>query len=310
MSNPINHHYVPQVYLKSFANSEKKVYQLKKSDKIISQRSISQICSEPNYFTIQKEETKLLNQITDPYYIEKHSFKKHENLYGRILKKLTSPSLNLLRLPRTEIMTFIEILVTIKRRNPTVKKMLMQNFLSYVNSEKFVKDMQPGIELSRQIDEIAPEAYLKSYIGNLNNDNSKVQDIYLTRFLGSEKLTVDSVITTLMKFKLYLCYAPPLSQFITSDNPGYLVVGNEIINYGGLSNDFAFVFPLTPKYSILIEASESDDKFNIDKAIYVRYLNTATVELYNEGTAKVAIDKVFSYSKQALENFSEKTAGL
>ena len=74
MNNPINHHYVPQVYLKAFADSKKKLYQLKMRYRKITQKSIAQICYEPNYFLIQKDETKLFNKVTDPYHIEKVFF--------------------------------------------------------------------------------------------------------------------------------------------------------------------------------------------------------------------------------------------
>lgn len=164
MSNPINNHYVPQVYFKAFGDSQKQVYQLKRKYRKISKKSIAQICYEPNYFTIQRDETKLFNNVTDPYHIEKHAFKKHENLYERILKKITFPSLNQTRLTKSEVKTFLEILITIKRRNPTVKKQLIKEIRNHFNSGEFKKNMQPGIEIARQIDTIDPEEYIDNYI--------------------------------------------------------------------------------------------------------------------------------------------------
>ena len=173
-------------------------------------------------------------------------------MYEGILKKLTLPSLNQTRLPRSDVKTFLEILITIKRRNPTVKKQVIKDVRSHFNSEEFKKDIQPGIEISKKIDLINPEEYVEKYIKMINNDNSKVTDIYLSRFLGKESTVIEKVIETLMQYKLYIYHAPLSSQFFTSDNPGFFVVGNIIVNYGGLSDNFVFIFPLSPKCCLLI----------------------------------------------------------
>jgi len=306
MSNPINNHYVPQVYLKAFADSQKQIYQLKRKYRKISQKRIAQICYEPNYFTIQKDETKLFNNVTDPYHIEKYSFKKHENMYERILKKITLPSLNQTRLSKSEVKTFLEILITIKRRNPTVKKQLIKEIRNHFNSGEFKKNLQPGIEISRKIDSIDPEEYIENYIQTINNDNSKVADIYLSIFLGNESKVIEKVSGTLMHYQLFVYHAPPLSQFFTSDNPGFTVVGDIIVNYGGLSDKFVFIFPLSPKYCLLIDSTDLDDKFNLDKMIYHKHIDNASVEIFNQSTAQISIDKVFCYNKFFLSEFLKK----
>ncbi len=89
MSTPQKHHFVPEVYMKSFADSQKRVYQLRKGQKKITQKSIGQIGYQWNLFKINSPETLIFNKIKDPYHIEKVAFKKHENNYSKLLKKVT-----------------------------------------------------------------------------------------------------------------------------------------------------------------------------------------------------------------------------
>lgn len=72
--DPINHHYVPKVYLKRFASKDNFFFQLCKQYKGISRKHISQVCYEKDYFKFQREESKLVKGIKDDYHIEKRAF--------------------------------------------------------------------------------------------------------------------------------------------------------------------------------------------------------------------------------------------
>ena len=301
MSDPINQHYVPKTYLKSFANSQKILYQFKRRYRKISQTTISKICYEPNYFTIQREETKLLNQIKDSFFIEKNSFKKHENNYEAILKKLVIASINQFQLTKTEVRSFLEILITIKRRNPAIRNILTDNYRQYLN-ENMRKDIEPHFELARKVNpDIDPEEYLNTYLNDINTNPNRLHDAYLSSFLGNEKKVTEEVLNTLMQFKLIINHAPPGIQFITSDNPGFTIVDDDIItDYGGLSQKFRFVFPLTPICCLVVDGWNKEDPYVLQKPIYVGHATSTAVNLTNRGTAAVARDKVFSYSRNAL----------
>jgi len=305
MSNPVDQHYVPKTYLKSFANLQKVIYQVKREYRKISQTTISKICYEPNYFTIRREETKLLNKIADPFHIEKNAFKKQENNYGKILKKITLASLKETQISRTEVRSFLEILITIKRRNPTVRKVLMENYLNYINSMEFKKRIEPGMELARKVDKIDPDEYVQNFLKEINSDSNRLNDTYLLSFLGNEQKVIERVLDTLMQFKLFINHAPPGMQYITSDNPGFTVVEDIVTNYGGLGQEFLFVFPLTPLCCLIVDASEPEDPYVLHKPVHIRHVGSSSVVLTNKSTASVSREKIFSYSKHVLMQFLE-----
>jgi hypothetical protein len=300
-NEPIDQHYIPKVYLKAFANAQKVLYQLKKNHHKVTQTTVSKICYSPHYFTIQREETKQMHQIKDAYHIEKNAFKKQENRYEKLLKKFSVPHLSNYLISRSEAREFLDILTTIKRRNPAVRKILSANYLEYFNSDALRKDIAPGLELDKELEGTDPEEYLQKFILELNNDPKRIHDLYLTSFLGKERRVTEKVLDTLMQFKLYIHFAPIGSQFITSDNPGFTVVDDIVTNYGGLSQEFMFIFPLTPTCCLLIDASEKDDPLSLSKTIHTKHVDVSSVSLTNKSTLSVAREKVFAYGKEELK---------
>ena len=87
MSIPNKHHFVPECYLKAFANSTKDFYSFFIRYKHIKYSSIGKECYEPNYFKITEEETFIFNEVKDPYEIENYSFKKQENEFSLLVNK-------------------------------------------------------------------------------------------------------------------------------------------------------------------------------------------------------------------------------
>jgi hypothetical protein len=307
MSTPGKHHYVPQAYLRPFADHQEKFYQYRKQYGKIAQKGIVQICYERDYFKIKREETKQVNGISDPYHIEKKAFQKGENAYGKLLKRFMATSLHPFTVPKTEVEAFLEVLITIKRRNPTVRQLLSNTLKEYVNSKQFLKELEPGIELSKRIDTIDPEEYIKGYIKTINTEDTKLSDLYLSRFLDKEQRLIKDVTATLLAPKLYIYHAPMGSQFMTSDNPGFVRVEDQLLNFGGLDDVFSFYFPLSPHHCLVINSRERSDPFSIHKTVYPYHTNTATVAAINEDTFRLAMDKVFAYSKVSLITLEESS---
>jgi len=243
MDKSFAHHYVPQTYLKQFANDQKKLYQLDKSSGMISPKTIAQICYQLSYYTIVKEETKLVNNISDPNFIEKKAFVRHENNYGKILPLLTVGHRSDFIADGDKVRLFLETLVSMKRRNPVFKQRVNNDSKNHYSSQKFMEDFKPYIEISRKIDPSTdPVEYIKNHINYVVTDAAKQSDMYLSRLLPGNSDILKEVVQTLWQFKLLIYHAPSGCEFLSSDNPGFVVAGNEVINLGGLNGDFIFYF--------------------------------------------------------------------
>ena len=305
MSTPGKHHFVPEVYLKEFSNSQKQLSHLKKGFSKITNKTIAQVCYKLDYFKLHSQDNLLLYKLNDYYHIEKNVFKKHENRYFKLLKRLTHPALTLVSVSKSEVILFIEILTTIKRRNPTYREQSISNYKNYVTSEKFKQDAEIGIELSMKLDTIDPIEYFENYIKEATTSENKQSDMYLRGFLDNENKIAQNVANTLLQYKLYMYHAPFGSEFITSDNPGFtLLQSGELISFGGLGLPFKFVFPLTPKHCLFInyEDEDLDNKFLLIKDIHIIHTDKKTVDTINTCTYRIAMQKVFAYSSNALKS--------
>jgi Protein of unknown function (DUF4238) len=306
MNNPKKHHFTPEVYLKEFANSQKQFFYIKKGFTKITPKTVGQVCYIPNYFKLHSQDNLTLYSITDLNHIEKNLFKKHENKYPKLLKKFTLPSLSQLNISKIDILLMLEILVTIKKRNPTYRNMMISNWKNYVTSKQFREDVKEGIEMSKSIDTIDPEIYLENYINEAKYNEDKQADIYLRTFLENENKTINEAINIFMNHKIIMYHAPFGSQFITSDNPGFCVLPNDVIeNFGGLGLNFKFLFPLTPKCCLYINHNDKDpeNKYLLTKSITITHIDKQTVDLINTCTFKMASEKIFSYSSDTLKQF-------
>lgn len=304
MSIPTNHHFVPKVYLKEFANSQKQIFQRSKERNHIASKNISQICYKPNYFKLHQKGNLFLSKIKDQNHIEKNVFRKQENLYLKLLKKLTFSSLLLPNLSKSEVTLLLETLITIKRRNPIYRKQVIQDFKEHVTSEQFRKDAEIGFEISKKIDNIDPIAYFENYVREVTTNEDKHSDIYLQGFVDTENKTVSNVAKTLMNYKIFVYHAPEGSEFITSDNPGFTMLPDgTLYSYGAFGLQFTFIFPLTPKCCLFITHGQLEiDRYSFKKDIHIAKADKNFVNEVNQATYLLAIDKVFSYSKNTLLN--------
>jgi hypothetical protein len=300
MNQPIAHHYVPKVYLKAFADQRRHFFQLRKKYRRISRKSISQVCYTPDQFKIQRDETKLIHGISDPLYIEKHLFARHENAYGRLLEQLLNPGFADFAVEQDDIRLFLEILVTIKRRNPTIRKRMQDDTKTHFNSGQFQQDIKPYIDLSRKVQpEIDPEEYLRKYIQVVNTEKSKLDDMYLERFLRDQQITA-KIVGTLMEHRIFIYEASMPEEFITSDNPGFTLVGDRVLNVGGLSEAFIYVFPLTSGRCLIIDGADNI-RIAGKKLIQNRQVESDAVDMINKATNIVAMEKLFAYHQEPLK---------
>lgn len=306
MSSPKDHHFVPKVYLKEFSNSHKQLFQILKGYSNISVKSIGQVCYKPYYFRLNSNDRFFLHKIEDQNYIEKNVFKKQENSYQKLLKKITFPSLSSLLLNKSEVILFLETLITIKKRNPTYREQIIKELKEYIISDHFKKQAEIGIELSKKVGEIEPEKYFERFIEEATTSKEKQSDFYLDTFLDEENNTTKIVTQILLRYKLFIYHAPIGSEFITSDNPGFTMLPNgELLSFGGFGLPFTFAFPLTPKCCLYINyLNFEQDNYSLKKSIHIIHTNKNFVDTVNEGTYKIAIEKIFSYSQNTLSYFT------
>lgn len=311
MSEPKKHHFVPQVYLNNFADHQKRMFQGSLRFKKISETHPSKVCYRTYYNTIVREEARIVNGNFDPLHLETRFFKKQEDQFGALCKKVTSYTSLPQPLKKSEAFRLIEILITIKRRNPTVKDWMVEAYRNAINAPGFKPRIQPVLDLAKEIDRADPEPYYASFVDEINSDSTRLNDAYLLSFIDDQKRVTERAVGEYLKHKIFMLHAPSGSQFITSDNPGFTVVNEEIVNYGALAHDFMFVFPLTPAVCLVISASEKEVLHLYEKPIFHKQINSQGVDEVNMGTIAVANEKMFGSDGHCLKRlFSLVTEDL
>jgi hypothetical protein len=261
------------------------------------------VCYKPYYFKIQQEDNLFVLKFKDKNHIEKNVFKRQENGYPKLLKKLTSSSILIPVLTRSEARLLLEIILTIKRRNPSSRKRLIEDYKQYITSEEFKKRVAPGIEIAKKLDTIDPEIYLENFINDVNTNEDKQGDIYLERFVDEEDNIIPGLAKYLLQYKIFIYHAPAGSEFITSDNPGFTMFPNgNLLSSGGFGHPFTYLFPLTPKCCLYISHQFLEsNKLAFTKEIEIKKADQNFVNSVNEGTYKIANERVFSLSKSTIE---------
>jgi hypothetical protein len=265
--------------------------------------SPSQICYENDLYTIQKDETLLINNIKDRYIIEKQSFKKQENRYRKILAYIVKYSRSPFVIDKTEYHLFLEFIVTLKRRNPYLKNHLASAFPKKIQQEFKKNNLRDFLKrMSKEVgDEVDVDAYLEDYSTNKITEPEKLSDIYLSGFINIKDSILTTVTNDLYKHKQILLFAPIGSQFITSDNPGFTIIGNDAIPFGGFGGLFQFYFPLTPTCCLLIDSLKTENKSTIEKTVYPTLVDVFAVDQINAFTKRLSNKSIFSNSKSILE---------
>ena len=305
MNKPKNHHYIPETYLKSFSNHQKQLYQFRKDYKKFRLVSIAQICYEPNYFKINDTDLLKIFKIDDPNYIEKEYFKKQENNFQSLLKKLVQPGFNHFEISLSEISLFLETILTIKKRNPFHKSRIISAYKEYIKSEKFEEDSKLGVEISRQVDNFNPEIFIEKYIEEIQSSKEKQSDFFLQFFLDKSENRTNLWTNLLLEFKIFILHAPAYKPFITTDNPGFTKLPNgEGLPFGGFGLDFEFFFPLTPQCCLCINKNQKDEngKLIISKKIFRKNVDADVVNMINTYSFFLSEKKVFSYTKESIES--------
>lgn len=303
---PLKHHYVPECYFKTFLNSQKQMWRKSNGTSKSYLCNPAQVCYEIGINEIKTPEILKNNQLVDSLHIEKYSFVKQENNYHKTVKKLIVHSSVPFAVSKDQYRLFVETLVTIKRRNPKTRTEIINAFTNGYNSEGAVEEFKKylieeskklGIELDIDLDDYVKE-YLKSKAGNLQWKH----DMYLTGHLKSDSYDVINKITNqLYNLKQVILLSQSNTQFITSDNPGFVKKENMILSIGGLVSPFEFYFPLSPSACLYVNSEIQESSSLTEKLIHSTVISQQEVTMINKFTSFVSNKMLFANNKTVFE---------
>lgn len=307
MNNALSkkHHYVPECYLKAFGNSQKLFWKRRKDVAKASICSTGQVGYEIDSNRMRTEEYLMFNNITDSLHIENVAFRKQENNYAKTLRQITKFSLSPLIIDKEKYRLFIETLVCIKRRNPSTRSLLLEAFREGYKSPTIVEDFKKHIsKVAEFIDgDIDIDKYLSDFLKTKALDPNRLHDMYLNGFLQNEDSAVIETMTNdLYELDQFILHCPLSSEFITSDNPGFVVNESKLLaSTGGFGGNFEFYFPLTPNTCLYVNSEKKSPKNIIEKTAYPKIVDIKQVFEINQCTKYISNSRLFGKTKAFLE---------
>lgn len=303
-------HYLPKVYLKEFENLAKKIYVLSNSSSAnspqIKERSSSQICYYPDFYRLDSL-VQLWNIASkDHDIIEKKYNARMENRYGKVAKNLLSRESSFTLDSARELVT---ILLSFKQRNPAFrnlfedKKLLLDMFEKRINStfqhKATIEDILK-VEGRMSFEEFVE--FGQDYGVKFANSPDTPRKIHLDgiiKFHEGKETVMETIANFLIYCEWIVFETSNSSPFITSGNPGCCIDNKEQVHNLKFSEFSGFIFPLTPRYALVITSYRD---LHSDKEKQVRYskANPELVRMINRCTYFVSYKYILSNQRQAL----------
>ena len=300
MSEPVKHHYVPQIYLKRFSlNPNGDLYTLKKDSKYLTTTKLtnkSKICYELKRYTFDNEEIIEKYKIGDPNIIEKTCFKYENSELEELFDKIDYHK----KFTKTQFEKLVRIIINIKTRNPVFSENF-KNFNPYSdNVRKETKKVEDdAIELCKKLG-INPELVqvtTKKVLDKFKNENY-VKNIYRAGIYTNEE-SREELIKKLVKWDALVMTTNYENPFITSDNPGFNLDKKDQIYNTDFDSAHSMVFPISPKSLLVLNKAQRSD-LNIYKNIYYKKMSLKSILKINKATSKNAYKLIISNSKEQL----------
>jgi hypothetical protein len=304
------HHYVPKIYLRQFTKELKGHFFSAgpKPDllRTIKNRHISEICYLDNFYTLNKSETLQRYSIEDRNFIEKNAFNYEKYRIRQVINKFKNRNVNLSKSYHEQL---IDIYLSIKMRNIFIRNQHQDTALINQTLDKEVESFKV---MKNWIESVSGESYeniMTKVRDSLSNDkvlHEEFQKQSIIETLRGTNEAVNQAKRKIQKLKIYLF--EPLSNkdyFITSDNPGFTLIGNKVFNTNFGEFD-SIGFPINSKQTVMFIGLSSQSDLEVVRQIHYRKLTSKDMDKFNNCTTFNAVQYVYCESKKYLTEYVDR----
>lgn len=301
-------HYVPKVYLKEFSKNKLGHFYAAgpKPDYLttINPRHVEQVCYVDNFYTL-KEKTKKLENIEDADFLEKKAFDYEKRLLPRIISKLKHKNIYL---NKSYYDSLIDIYLNLKQRN-----LFYRNGFKNSDHQSFIdKEIERMSPLKSWIEEMSGIDY-DSLMGKIKEqilqDKELPEELHKQSLIDTAKGQNDAINRTkevIKRMNLFILEpVSALDYFITSDNPGFTLLGDKVFNTN-FSRFNSIGFPINSRQLVFFNGISSRSQFEIHKRINFIKIPSSEIHLINCYTAFNSNEYLFCENKKYLTEFTKK----
>lgn len=235
-----------------------------------------------------------IHDITDEFIIEKEAFKWYENNLESIIQKILNRQTYLY--PKdAEILC--KGLLNIKIRNNYFRDSILskENIGDFLDSvlKDFPLIMQENKDVIGLIEKmkidfaknpnLINQLQNKSLLDNNTNDDRSINNIY-DLCINSQWTILETTIN---------------NMFITSDNPGFCIDENNLLENTKFGDSFTWYFPLTPFHCLRVDKRIKETTQSL-KPLHFTDADSETVKSINLNTCQLANADIYSLSSETL----------
>lgn len=214
------HHYVPQAYMKLFADSDSKLYALNKRYKTIRETSSKGVAYGHDFYTVDTLDQKDSSEVEE-------AFAKIENRCVPIIKEFARGKKAFPNADYADLAVYIALQY---RRTPTARTK-MDDMSKVIATNMLKEELRRAATSQKQYDELIRDFNskypdIKKLPSIKDIAELSKSDIALEEFIWDNGNFVQSVFNTaeetaqgLLSRRWFILEAPSKSQFVTTDNP-------------------------------------------------------------------------------------------
>jgi len=309
-------HYVPEVYLKQFADKFGYFYKaniehvIKFKKKTVKAVNTGQVCYMPDYYDVAEGDLASVPRVGDSKYLETHGFPYETNLNNclEVFKRRKNYIL------KNELSILIEAYLSIKQRNRYIRekflgnRTMMEKLLDNALQDTLTHPFVNYYVKERNFD---INSFYKNFkLEHLNNPRR--EELAHKELLMTSALRISSAkqeaSNNILCFEFYVLEADEKDFFLVTDNPGFTL--KEIDSkFHTLNTDFKdfhlIVVPLNSKQTLIIDGKVRNPKYLINPLRRIEYVNASSKLVWeiNRGLVFVINSDIFCENEVYLNSF-------
>jgi hypothetical protein len=304
----MEHHYVPQCYLRGFLGKNKKIFRRPLNLPYTPKNrelSTAQIAYQKDFYRLETEwNGSILSD--DPYALETKLNKEFESSFESqlqwLLRLITSPSFN-------ERYCFAETILHLKRRNMYFRRnVYTESNLAEVAKttlDKFKREDQSTLRLFAELEGINSDQVLliaEKIVAELTLEKNYLKNMHNFSLFkrGSDSPVIGRVCNYIAAADWTILKTDLLKPFVTSDNPGFLIDPMGRIKNMGFEGKFRYYLPLNSENALLIARCDATNFGSYQ----IQWASATLVDMINTGTLLMANNEIFGRKSEVLQDVS------
>lgn len=298
----MRHHFVPEIYLKQFSKDcAGHFFRVKRGNKKIKWIHTSGVCYRDDFYNINDPELLNTHSLAENSFLEKYAF-PYERGWVNLIENFKTQQY----IDRSIHERLLRAYMSLKQRTPFFRKQFADQKLLANVFERVTSEMHEQYKTLIEHSNVDFDSMKADQLAKIRDASRYSEETHLRGLIESvQGVNVawrDAFVKLLsMNFEV-LTPAVENDFFLTSDNPGFSLNGEQIwnTNFGWFDT---VAFPISSKHAIYFNQFNSLNHLEVLKRVRYRKITSAEIDTINYATLVVSDELLFCENEVYLKNF-------